>query len=555
MILPRVQKETKHEGHIEFKEPIKVYCADYPGERAFSALKLFCPTVVFCGIAGRAGAEIVFECLPSITKDDEYYRIDAKKNRVTANYRAFAGARNAAASLAQLLAKTKDGYKIEKTEIEDWPDNKYRGLLIDPAYMGIIPIQAVKDIILRMGLSKYNILHLNLTSHTGYALKSEVYPEISLLAGYPEIEAGAGAQYTKAEMRGIIEYAEALGIEIMPEFDIPGHLTRLMADMPELMCVTKNEPPSRWAVCAGNEKTYEVLENIYTELAELFPGKYIHIGTDEVEMLEHTDIRPWGLKTWPSWHDCTRCGEMCAREGIENNRAEIFLYMLRRIYRVVSKLGKKVVLWNDNIVNSIVSELPRDMVVQLWLDSGGNVGPADGCSLQKLLEEGFEVINSYSSQTYIEAEMQNNDATIAIWDPKTIPAHDPNLSGQIIGGQPCAWGYYPNFAWSVPTSLMMFGDRLWNRTVCADTEAYGKAGTRHQLGIDTPEGLNIFEAFGGFMQPRSNEMRMWAEKAADDECLDEIDKILEKLEKGHLAEGRLAGEYRRSIAWLKKNRI
>ncbi|MCL2517322.1 MAG: family 20 glycosylhydrolase [Oscillospiraceae bacterium] len=543
MIIPRVQKEIKSNGFISFSEPIKIFQADYPAEKAFSVFKLFCPTVVFRNVKNRVEADIILECLPSVSKNEEFYTIHAAEYPVVVNYRSFSGARNAVASLAQLLTKTDAGYKIDKTEIEDWPDFEFRSVMLDPA-RGIIPMQIFKDAILRMALAKCNFLHLHLSDGGGYVIKSDICPQVS----GPD-----GKQYTKAEIKEIIAYADMLGIEIMPEVEFPAHAFQLLKDMPQLMCVTKNEIPSPWAVCAGNEETYEVLENLYTELAELFPGRYIHVGTDEIEM---NDLLK--EQTWPTWHDCVRCNALCAEEGFENNRTEIFYYMLRRVYKMISKLGKRLVMWNDNIDIAKTPELPRDILIHFWRVASENRGPNIGCSMQRFLEEGFEIINSWYPETYIEANFyKNNDSTILVWDPSSNPECDAALSGQILGGEPCAWGgqvEYEHFAWTLPTSIMLFSDRLWNKSVCGNLDEYGKAGTRHQLGINAPADLNIFGAFGGFMQPRYMDRRMWEDKAADDDCLAEIDKILETLDRDFIPEGRLAGEYRKSIAWLKEKR-
>ena len=177
--------------------------------------------------------------------------------------------------------------------------------------------------------------------------------------------------------------------------------------------------------------------------------------------------------------------------------------------------------------------------------------------MERFLEEGFEVFNSYYPETYIERDFyKNNDETILVWTPHGEPQHDHRYDRQILGGEPCAWGDAGgegHFNWTLPTSIMLFGDRLWNRGVCDDRKAFGIAGTRYQLGIDTPEGFDIFGPFGGFMQPRSIDgTRMWADRAAED--LSETDSILKTLQNDYTMSGRLAGVYRESIAWLKAKR-
>lgn len=250
---------------------------------------------------------------------------------------------------------------------------------------------------------------------------------------------------------------------------------------------------------------------------------------------------------------------MSKREGIDqNNDTEMFYYFVRRVYNILLKLGKRVIMWNDNIDISQSPDLPRDILIHFWRIAATDRGPVEGCSMERFLEEGFEVLNSWYPETYIERDFyDNNDETIKVWSPISVPLHDSKYNAQIKGGEPCAWGEYKgleHYDWTLPTSIMLFGDRLWNYKPNDDAEEFGIAGTRYQLGIHTPEKFNLFEIFGGFMQPRSIDgTRMWTEKAAKD--LSKTYEILVKLEDSYLMTGKLAGEYRKSIEWLNEKRI
>ena len=543
MIIPRIQEEKYTGGALSLPRTIRVFAADALGEKAFGLFRYFIPTVSFILTDSRSSADIVFSASYALPDKAECYRISAEALPVTVQYRDYAGARNAVSTISQQLVKAEGGYAYPACTIFDYPDFRMRSVMLDPA-RGLIPVMRVEEILIRMAMAKYNYLHLHLSDDKGYAISSDVVP----------LSGPNGRQYTKDEIRHIVAFASLMGIECIPEVEFPAHGFQLLTEMPELKCVTDGtEEPSPWAVCAGNEKTYEVLEKLYTELASLFPGKIIHVGTDEIEMNDLTELR-----TWPTWHCCSRCRELCEREHIDqSSRTEIFYYMLRRVYKIITGLGKRLMMWNDNIDISKTPELPRDILIHFWRVAGKNRGPVEGCSMERFLEEGFEVFNSYYPETYIERDFyKNNDETILVWTPHGEPQHDPRYDSQILGGEPCAWGDAGgdgHFNWTLPTSIMLFGDRLWNRGVCDDRKAFGIAGTRYQLGIDTPEGFDIFGPFGGFMQPRSIDgTRMWADKAAED--LSETDSVLKTLQNDYTMSGRLAGVYRESIAWLKAKR-
>ncbi len=545
MIIPRIQNEVIIEGKHELGSAVKYFAADDFGARAAKLFKYFLPTVSFIAVKSRSDAQLIFDCRFGICERDEFYKITSNEMPIYVNYRDFLGARNAVATISQLLIRENGVLYFPRVEVLDYPTSKMRSLMIDPARC-IIPVADIEEILIRMAMTKHNYIHLHLGDERGYAIKSDV-----VNYGGP-----FGKQYTKDEIRHIVKFALDLGIECIPEIDFPGHAFQLLEEMPNLACVTDgSENPSPWAVCAGNEETYIFLEKLYTELAELFPCKIMHVGTDEIEMNDRTDIL-----TWPTWHCCYRCRELCEREGIDqNNRTEIFYYMLRRIYAVLSKLGKRLMMWNDNIDISKSPELPRDILIHFWRVAGWKRGPSEGCSMQRFLEEGFEVFNSYYPETYIEEDFyRNKDETIVVWDPTTIPEHDNALDSQILGGEPCAWGSsceapVEHFQWSLPPSIFMFGDRFWNKSVCDDLGQFGIAATKLLFGIDVPKDFNLFEKFGGFMQPRSyTGVRMWPDKAAED--LSEVDAVLEKLENSYTMYGRFARIYRESIKWLNEKR-
>jgi len=536
MIIPRVKSEKIFDGEYCLPEKIRIYTADYPAEKALKALRMFVPTVIFYEANTRAEADFIFECLPAITQNEEYYIIKATDDQIFLNYRSFAGARNGVATIAQLLKIKDNKFYFPKTVIEDYPDAKIRTVLLDPA-RGMIPVTRVKEFILRMAMAKFNYIHFHATENEGYVIKFDCFPQLK----GPENQ-----QYTKEEIRDLIDFADDLGIEFIPEVGFPAHAQHIVQAIPETRCQTVDGLPSPFVMCAGSEKTYDVLEKLYTETAELFyKSKYIHVGTDELLLADIPDLF-W----FPTWHKCSLCKAMCEREGIDSNSVtEVFYYMLRRIYKVVSKLGRRVIMWNENIDISKTPELPRDILIHFWrIAMNEDRGPVEGCTFQRFLDEGFEVINSYYASTYIEQEYDNDDDRLLVWNPTTLPESDPAYASQIVGGGPSAWCVRKHYDWTMPTSIAIYGDRLWNYTPVEDKETFGTALTRICLGINVPNGYNLYKDLGGLMQRRDEDKRMWPRRAAED--LTAAKNVLTSLAEYYNYSGRLAKEYLENIKWL-----
>ena len=140
--------------------------------------------------------------------------------------------------------------------------------------------------------------------------------------------------------------------------------------------------------------------------------------------------------------------------------------------------------------------------------------------------------------------------------PTTVPKPIRHSVVRYSAADPAHGGEYEgleHYKWSLASSILMFGDRLWNHSVCDDIDTFGIAASRWALGIDTPPDFNMYKDFGGFMQPRSVDgTRMWADRAASD--LTYTYEVLKAIAKPHTYTGRLAGEYVLSVEWLNEKR-
>ena len=295
----------------------------------------------------------------------EEYRIRADEGGIIAEAGGIAGAVYAAATLAQLCAE--HGGAMPCCEIVDAPLYPWRGLLIDVC-RHFFPMSTLKTIVDLMAYYKYNRLHLHLTEDQGFRFESEQFPLLNSVGSYRKStlvkqrgfqrQDGVphGGYYTKAELRELVRYCLARGIEIVPEIDMPGHALSMIAAYPDLACFPEPvEVATRFGVtdfskklfCAGNEKTYAFLFALLDEVIEVFPFPYIHIGGDEA------------LKS--EWKRCPRCQRVMREQGIENEH-ELQGYFLNRVITHLSTRGRQAIVWNDGLCDT----LSPDAICQYW---------------------------------------------------------------------------------------------------------------------------------------------------------------------------------------------
>ncbi len=314
---------------------------------------------------------------PSIKK--EGYKLKIKPEGITITASDENGAFYGVITLKIMImqAKTAKGVSVlQCAYINDYPKFLYRGEMMDEA-RHFFGVEAVKKALDQMAMLKLNKFHWHLSDDQGYRIESEVFPllnEISSkrkyeLLGGAEILSSAGIQkggdeyfhyYKKAEIREIVEYAKNLCIDIIPEIDLPGHTVAILAAYPELSClkgtyeVFCENGITKDVLCVGQEETYDFVEKLLTEVAELFPYKYFHIGGDEA-------IK--GHKLWEK--ECPVCQEKMKELGLKNGK-ELQVYFNNRVNEMLKKLGKTSVEWNDGIGDNTDS----DIVGHYWIYRG-----------------------------------------------------------------------------------------------------------------------------------------------------------------------------------------
>lgn len=248
-------------------------------------------------------------------------------------------------TLLQMAADAPEG--MTAVTVKDEPRFEYRGIMLDVS-RHFRSKEFVKRQIDLLSYYKINRLHLHLTDAAGWRIEIKKYPRLTQFAAWrpqavwkdwwngkreycEETDPRAqGGYYTQDDIRELVAYAQKHYVTIIPEIEMPSHSEEVLTAYPELSCT--HVPYKQSDFCIGNEKTFEFLENVLTEVMELFPSEYIHIGGDEA-----------GKASWPN---CKLCQARMKKEGLKDVN-ELQSYSIHRMERFLNSHGRKLLGWDE----------------------------------------------------------------------------------------------------------------------------------------------------------------------------------------------------------------
>ena len=291
-------------------------------------------------------------------------------------------------------------------KIQDKPRFGYRGMHLDCS-RHFFSVEEVKKYLDIMALYKLNRFHWHLTDDQGWRVEIKKYPRLTEIGAFRngtviKKDWGSndgvryGGYYTQEQMKDIVAYAGKLGIVVIPEIDLPGHMMGALAGYPELGCTGgPYEVWTRWGIsdqvlCPGKDGMFTFLEDVFTELMDIFPSEYIHIGGDECPKTE--------------WEKCPACQARIKALGIkadEHHTAEQFLqsYVTARVQKFLNDHGRKIIGWDE----ILEGELAKGATVMSWRGTDGGI---------KASAMGFDVImtpNTYCYFDYYQSEDQDKE--------------------------------------------------------------------------------------------------------------------------------------------------
>lgn len=304
-------------------------------------------------------------------------------------------------TLLQLAQPSGAGsYSIASVEIEDTPRFAYRGLMLDVS-RHFSTKEFIKKQIDALAYYKINRLHLHLTDAAGWRLEIKKYPLLTEFAAwrtdptwkqwwnggrkYVRFDApGAyGGYYTQDDIREILEYARQHYITVIPEIEMPSHSEEVLAAYPQLSC--SGEPYKNSDFCVGNEETFTFLENVLTEVMELFPSEYIHIGGDEAGK--------------SAWKTCPKCQKRMTDEYLANVD-ELQSYLIHRIEKFLNNHGRHLLGWDEILQGGIAP----NATVMSWRGEEGGIAAVTSGHRAIMTPGAYCYLDSYQDAPYSQPE-------------------------------------------------------------------------------------------------------------------------------------------------------
>ena len=331
--------------------------------------------------------------------------------------------------------------------IKDKPRFAYRGMHLDCA-RHFFSVEEVKKYLDIMAVYKLNRLHWHLTEDQGWRIEIKKYPKLTQIGAFrngtmigKDFNSNDGIRYggyyTQEQVKDVVAYADKLGITVIPEIDLPGHMLGALAAYPEMGCTGgPYEVWTRWGIsdevlCPGKEAMFTFLEDVFTELMELFPSEYIHIGGDECPKTE-----------WEKCPDCQARIKALGIKGDEKHTAEQYLqsYVTARVQKFLNDHGRKIIGWDE----VLEGELAPGATVMSWRGVKGGVEAS---------AQGFDVImtpNTYCYFDYYQSEDKDNEPLAIggflpvdkVYGYEPFDGLDASQQKHILGVQANLWTEY-----------------------------------------------------------------------------------------------------------------
>jgi hexosaminidase len=349
-------------------------------------------------------------------------------------------------SLLQLIP-THGALQIPAQIIQDEPRFAWRGILLDVS-RHFFTIDEVKRLIDEMVIYKFNILQLHLSDDQGWRIEIKKLPELTKIGAWRVPRTGLwwdreapgegevatyGGFYTQEEIKMLIDYARKRHVNILPEIDVPGHSLAAIASYSYLSSsksAAKVNPGSPFyriddnTLCVGKESTFEFLNTVFSEIADLFPFEYIHIGGDEC------------YKGF--WKKCEECQKRMKDNGLKDEN-ELQSYFIKRLEKMLAEKGKKLMGWDEILEGG----LAPNATVMSWRGMNGGIAAAKAGHHVVMSPNDYAYLDLYQGDPAIEPPTYSLLRLNTVYSFEPVP--DGVDSSFILGGQGNLWSE------SVPT--------------------------------------------------------------------------------------------------------
>lgn len=379
----------------------------------------------------QGNIQITFEEVSNLSiTTNETYTLAINDSLVEIRSKTDIGALRGLQTLLQLTTNNESEYFFPGVSISDEPRFVWRGLMIDVS-RHFQPIHVIKRNLNAMASVKMNVFHWHLTDDQGFRIESKVYPKLQEMAS-------DGLYYTHEQIKDVVEYADNLGIRVIPEIDVPGHATAILTAYPELSSkddydytIERNSGIFNPTLNPTIDITYSFLNNLFTEITPLFPDEYFHIGGDE--------------NAGKHWDENQDIQEFKLEHNLKTNH-DLQTHFNIKLEKVLNTLGKKLMGWDE----IMTPDMPTTAVIHSW--RGENEGLPKGGSLIAAAKKGYQTV--LSNGYYID-RMQSVEHHYTV-DPIGHAKLTDEERSRILGGEATMW--------SELVTPQTIDSRIWPRT-------------------------------------------------------------------------------------------
>lgn len=334
-------------------------------------------------------------------------------------------------------------WEIPAVTIKDKPRFAWRGMHLDVG-RHLFPVDFIKKYIDYLAMHKMNIFHWHLTEDQGWRIEIKKYPLLTEIGAFRKgsvikrigklqitDDVPYGGYYTQEEIRDVVQYAKERFITVVPEIEMPGHSMAALAAYPKLSCTGGPFKVRQiWGIeddiyCAGNEDVFNFLQDVLSEVIELFPSKYIHIGGDEASKVH--------------WEKCPKCQQRIKDEGLKDE-LELQSYFIQRIEKFLNSKGRQIIGWDEILEGG----LAPNAAVMSWRGIEGGIAAAQQEHHVVMSPSTHCYFNEPQGDLFQEPAPSGKSLSLAkVYEFEPVPAElSPEQAHYILGAQGCVWTEY-----------------------------------------------------------------------------------------------------------------
>lgn len=402
-------------------------------------------------------AELQINCLRKgkmELNEDESYHLSVLSNKILIDANTDLGALHALETLSQLLQNNGTAFYFPAVEITDAPRFSWRGLMIDAA-RHFQPVDVIKRNLDGMAAMKMNVFHWHLADNQGWRIEIKKHPKLTELAS-------DGDFYTQEEIATIVKYAADRGIMVIPEIDVPGHASALLAAFPEIGSKTDDGIPYLVSRKSGihdatldptNPKTYQILGDIFAEVCPLFPSPYFHIGGDENNGKE--------------WNANPKIQEFKKKNNLATNH-DLQTYFNMKLVPMLKKHGKQLMGWEE----IMTKDMSKEAIIHAWKTV--SPGKESESALVRAAQNGYKSV--LSKGYYIDLMLSVDSHYLNDPMPKNVVLNEEEKA-RILGGEATMWSELVtplNIDSRIWPRTAAIAERLWSSDTVKDLESMHK---------------------------------------------------------------------------------